>query len=192
MVTPVRPNMLGCALLLAAVLASGCERVRSLTKTLKQSGTAKPAVAAGYDPAQVTAIDASSYDAFIAQKNKLVIVDFYADWCPPCRLLGPVLEKTAAEHPAVVFVGRFNVDQARQFASDQRVSGIPDVRIFKDGREVDRFVGFPGEAAVVAKIATLAEGITPAAADPAKPAKPVEASVKPMPKGWMPPGMQKR
>lgn len=188
----VRPLLLGFALSLAAVLGSGCERVQSLTKKLKQSVAEKPAAAAVVGTGQVTTLDASNYEAFIAQRNKLVIVDFHADWCGPCRQLEPILEAAAAAHPAVVYVGRFNVDLAKEFAAAKQVRSIPDVRIFKDGREVDRFVGCPSEASVLAKIAGLAQGITPAAAAAAKPTQAPEESVKPMPKNWMPPGIQKR
>lgn len=190
MIKDVRRLLLGIPLLLAVVHLSGCDRLRSLTHKLKSVPGGIPA--ATYDSGQVTAIDASSYDAFVAQKNKLVIVDFYADWCGPCRMLGPMLEAAAAAHPAVVFVGRLNVDQAKEFAAGKEVRGIPDVRIFKDGREVDRFVGCPSEAEVLAKIATLAAGITPVATTPATPAQTPAETVKPMPKNWMPPGMEKR
>ena len=192
MVLSVRPLIFGAAVLMAAALGSGCDRLRSLAKNLKRAGDAKPAVSAAYGSGQITTIDGTSYDAFIAQPNKLVIVDFYADRCPPCRLLGPMLETAAAAHPGVVFVGRVNVDQATQLAAEQQVSGIPDVRIFKDGRQIDRFIGCPSEPEVLAKIASLAQGIKPAAAEPPKPAKTLEEAVTPMPKGWLPPGMQKR
>jgi thioredoxin 1 len=186
------PLPLGITLVLAAVLVSGCERVRSLAKTLKP-GTGGNSAAGVYSPQQVTTLDAAGYDAFIAQKNKLLVVDFYADWCGPCRMLSPMLEAAAAAHPGVVFIGRLNVEQAKEFAAKQRVQGIPDVRIFKDGQEVDRFVGCPSEAVVMGKIATLAKGITPAAATAAdKPAQPAAEPVKPMPKNWLPPGIQKR
>lgn len=184
--------MLGFALLIAASLGCGCERVRTMAKNLKQSGKAKPAAAVAYSSEQVTALDASTYEAFVAQPNRLVIVDFYADWCGPCKQLAPMLEQAASAHPGVVFVGRVNVDQAAKLAAEHQVRNIPDVRIFKDGREVDRFVGCPTEAALLAKIAALAEGITPVAAAPAAPAQSAEKTVQPMPKDWLPPGMQKR
>lgn len=195
MVRSVRPLIFGSAVLITATLGSGCDRLRSLAKNLKKSGDAKPATTATSGSGQVTAIDGSNYEAFIAQPNKLVIVDFYADWCGPCRLLSPMLEKAAAAHPAVVFIGKVNVDQAPQLATQQQVSGIPDVRIFKDGRQIDRFVGCPSEPEVLAKIASLAQGITAAPATPAAPAAPAktfEESVQPMPKDWLPPGLEKR
>jgi thioredoxin len=193
MVLPVRPLLLGCVLMLAAALVSGCDRVRGLTNKLKQEVAAKNAAAAAPDGPQIVTLDASTYDAFIAQKGKLVIVDFYADWCGPCRMLGPMLEKAAAAHPAVVFIGRVNVDYEKSLAVQQQVRNIPDVRIFNAGQEVDRFVGCPSEPEIMDKIATLAQGITPAAAGaPATPAKSFEEAVTPMPKNWLPPGLQKR
>ncbi|MEI6604862.1 MAG: thioredoxin domain-containing protein [Verrucomicrobiota bacterium] len=192
MIPPAHPRRLGCLLLLAAVLVTGCERLRTLATLIKQGGNAQSVTTGTYTPEQVTALDDSTYDAFIAQKSRLIIVDFYADWCGPCKKLGPMLERAAAAHPGVVYVGRVNVDQAAKLAAANQVRGIPDVHIFKEGREVDHFIGCPSEAEVMAKIAALAEGITAVVAEPAKPDKPVEETIRPMPKDWMPPGIRKR
>ncbi len=179
----------------AAILNSSCDRIRTLAKeqmkTETQTETTVAVGGASFGP--ITQVDSSNYEVFISQKNRLVVVDFYADWCGPCKSLGPVLEKAAAAHPGVVYLGKVNTDQAAQLASEQGVSGIPDVRIFKDGREVDRFVGFPGEGQVFAKIAALSDGMTPAtvAAKPAK-APNAEPEMQTMKKDWLPPGMQRR
>lgn len=192
-----RMLMPGFSLLTAAALFTGCERVQTLTKKLKvtRESASTAAVAASSDP--VTAIDASTYADFVSRKNKLVIVDFYADWCGPCKQMGPVLEKAVAAYPGVVCLGKVNVDQAGQLAAEQRVNGIPDVRFFKDGKQVDQFVGFPGEAAVLQKIDALAKGIAPAAPAAPPPATPAPAAssepkIQPMKKDWLPPGMEKR
>lgn len=187
----LRPLTFGFALLSAVVVSSGCDQVRKLTDRFTKSGQAKPAFTATYSPDQVAALDSLGYNAFVSQKNKLLVVDYHADWCGPCKQLGPVLEKAALAHPAVVFVGKVNVDQAKDLATAQQIRSIPDVRIFKDGRQVDQFVGFPGEAAVLEKIAALAEGVTPDA-PAAKPAKSNEPVLQPMKKDWMPPGVRKR
>lgn len=159
---------------------------------IKQGANAQSVTTGTYTPEQVTTLDDSTYDAFIAEKSRLIIVDFYADWCGPCKKLGPMLERAAAAHPGVVYVGRVNVDQAAKLAAANQVRGIPDVHIFKEGREVDHFIGCPSEAEVMAKIAALAEGITAVVAEPAKPDKPVEETIRPMPKDWLPPGIRKR
>lgn len=192
MIPPAHPRMLGCLLLLAAVLVTGCERLRTLATIIKQGANAQSVTTGTYTPEQVTTLDDSTYDAFIAEKSRLIIVDFYADWCGPCKKLGPMLERAAAAHPGVVYVGRVNVDQAAKLAAANQVRGIPDVHIFKEGREVDHFIGCPSEAEVMAKIAALAEGITAVVAEPAKPDKPVEETIRPMPKDWLPPGIRKR
>lgn len=166
----------------------------------KHGGTGTSAVTGTYSSEQVSVLDDATYAAFVAQKGKLIVVDFYADWCGPCRTLGPMLEQAAAAHPGVVYVGRVNVDRVPKLAAANQVRGIPDVHIYKEGREVDHFVGCPGEAELTAKIATLADGITAAAAtaepakpaEPSEPAKPIEESIRRMPKGWMPPGIRKQ
>ncbi|MGL4540740.1 MAG: thioredoxin [Candidatus Rhabdochlamydia sp.] len=70
----------------------------------------------------------------------MVLIDFFADWCGPCRQLTPVLEKVAREVGEVKFL-KMNVDNAQQTAADLNVSSIPTLILFKDGQEVDRVVG---------------------------------------------------
>ncbi|MGL5626677.1 MAG: thioredoxin [Candidatus Rhabdochlamydia sp.] len=70
----------------------------------------------------------------------MVLIDFFADWCGPCRQLTPVLEEVAREVGEVKFL-KMNVDNAQQTAADLNVSSIPTLILFKDGQEVDRVVG---------------------------------------------------
>jgi thioredoxin len=158
-----------------------------------QAEATAPAAQGTASSDQVSEIDQASYPSFIARKNALVIVDFTATWCGPCRKLAPVLEKATGAHPGVVYIGKVDVDRNRDLAQAQNVSGIPDVRIFKNGKEVDRFVGFPGERAVLEKVAALAKDIQPAAPEAAPVAPPTpEPQVAPASKDWMPQGMQRR
>jgi thioredoxin 1 len=69
-----------------------------------------------------------------------VLVDFYADWCGPCRLLGPVLEELAQETPDAKIV-KVNVDESPQLAEKYGVRSIPNLLVFKDGQVVDQQVG---------------------------------------------------
>ena len=86
-------------------------------------------------------------DKALAQ-GKLMMVDFWADWCGPCRMLGPVIEKLADQYPDVV-VGKVNVDDEQELAMRYGVMSIPTVIFFKDGKEIDRKVGvMPPEAFV--------------------------------------------
>ncbi len=176
----------------------GCDKVRTVAKKLRELEKSDPEttatiVAADYRSDQVSVLTQAGYADFIARKDALVIVDFHAEWCPPCKLLGPVLAKAAEAHPGVVYVGKVNVDQAGELAQENSVRSIPDVRIFKDGREVDRFVGFPGEQAVLAKVAELSQGIQPPpAAGVAASDAPPEPVIQPFDKDWMPPGMSRK
>lgn len=68
------------------------------------------------------------------------IVDFYADWCGPCKMLGPVLEEVSEEYTDIKFI-KVNVDEAMDVASKYGIMSIPNVIMFKDGEAVNRFVG---------------------------------------------------
>ena len=94
--------------------------------------------------------------------------------------------------PAISQMRRAQHRKAPDLAAAQGVSGIPDVRIFKNGREVDRFVGFPGEKQVLEKIAELSRGITPTAATTPAAKAPAEPVIQPFKKDWMPPGMKRQ
>ena len=85
------------------------------------------------------------FDKALSQ-GKLMMVDFWADWCGPCRMLGPVIEQLAGQYPDVV-VGKVNVDDEQELAIRYGVMSIPTVIFFKDGQEIDRKVGvMPPEA----------------------------------------------
>jgi len=74
-------------------------------------------------------------------KGKLVLVDFWAEWCAPCRMMAPVLNDLASELPDGSLVGKINVDQQQPLAQQFKVRNIPTLVLFKDGKEINRFVG---------------------------------------------------
>jgi thioredoxin 1 len=90
---------------------------------------------------QVIHITDSNFNEII-NKNQLVLVDFFADWCMPCRMMAPVVEELAKEYAGKVLVGKINVDENPATADRFQVYSIPTLIILKAGVEVDRIVGF--------------------------------------------------
>lgn len=86
-----------------------------------------------------------------AKKKQIVFVDFFAEWCGPCKMAAPIVDKLAETYKDKVIIAKVDVDQ-NTVSRDYDVMSIPTVIIFKDGVEVDRKIGFPGEAGYVEMI----------------------------------------
>jgi len=76
-----------------------------------------------------------------AIKGKLTLVDFWAEWCVPCRIQSPILEEVAAEMKDKVTIAKLNVEKFRDIASRYRISSIPTMLLFRNGKMVKQFVG---------------------------------------------------
>lgn len=144
----------------------------------------------------VQELDATQFDAFTSIKDKIVVVDFYADWCGPCKDLGPKLESVAGEFDGDVLIGKINVDNARNLTARLGVRGIPDVRIFRNGSQVESFVGSIPRSEIRTKFdghVSLLGANGDAPVEGGAPGEGVNAEpIQPMSKDWMPEGMQKR
>ena len=81
-----------------------------------------------------------------------VFIDFYADWCGPCKVAGPIVDKLAGEYRGKVLIAKLNVDENPKITQEYGAMSIPTVVILKGGKEVDRKVGFPGEEGYVKMI----------------------------------------
>ena len=81
-----------------------------------------------------------------------VLVDFWAEWCGPCRMVGPVLEQIAAEQTGKIKIVKLNVDENQQTPQQFGVTGIPTMILFKDGEMVERIVGFMPKPALMKKL----------------------------------------
>lgn len=81
-------------------------------------------------------------------KEGLVLVDFSAEWCGPCRMLAPVLEKVSKELEGIAKVAKLDIDNAQKIASSFKVTSVPTLILFENGKEVDRIVGLRDQAAI--------------------------------------------
>ena len=93
-------------------------------------------------------------DQEVLKSDKLVLVDFWAEWCGPCRVLGPTIESLSKERDDVV-IGKFNVDGNTEFIAKFGIRGIPAILFFKDGEVIDRLVGVHPKRAIEEKIDSL-------------------------------------
>ncbi|HPU63641.1 MAG TPA: thioredoxin [Mobilitalea sp.] len=75
------------------------------------------------------------------ESDKLVLVDFYADWCGPCKMMAPIIDELAKEYEGIVKIGKLNVDENPETTRKYRVMSIPTMIIFKNGEAVDNVVG---------------------------------------------------
>ncbi len=95
-------------------------------------------------------VDKSNYEQ-LKNGNKTVLIDFYADWCGPCRMMAPILEEIANEYPQIV-VGKVNVDDEPELAQEFQVTSIPTLVVLENGSECARSVGARPKAQVVAML----------------------------------------
>lgn len=80
-----------------------------------------------------------------AAGDKPVLVDFYAEWCGPCKMAAPIMEKLSGEYSDKAIIAKVDVDEEQDLASRFGIMSIPTVIVFKAGKEVARKIGFPGE-----------------------------------------------
>jgi thioredoxin 1 len=83
----------------------------------------------------------ANFDQSVLKSSVPVLVDFWAEWCGPCRMIAPLLEQIAKDHPGKVVVGKVNVDQEQALAAKYGIQSIPAFFIFKNGEITDQFIG---------------------------------------------------
>jgi thioredoxin 1 len=88
--------------------------------------------------------DEDDFATTVLANQKPVLVDFYADWCGPCKMMAPVIEQLAGEFSDKVEVGKLDTDANPGVAMRYQVMGIPTLGLFSGGKMVDRLVGYPG------------------------------------------------
>jgi len=95
-------------------------------------------------------LDNSNFQSTLDEAKTPVLVDFFAEWCGPCQMAAPIIDKLAEDFKDKMLIAKVDIDEAREVAMEYNVMSVPTVIIFKkeDGRmmEFDRKIGFPGEA----------------------------------------------
>jgi thioredoxin 1 len=89
----------------------------------------------------VMQFDGKNFDNEVLMSDVPVVVDFWAPWCGPCKMIGPVIEELAGDYDGRAKVGKVNVDDNQQLAAQFGIRGIPTVMVFKGGRPVESLVG---------------------------------------------------
>ena len=98
-------------------------------------------------------LDSSNFQKEVLESTVPVLVDFWAEWCGPCKMVGPVVEEIAAEHQNKLKVCKVNVDEASDLAGEYNVMSIPTFMIFKNGVMKDTFMGALPKKALAQKVA---------------------------------------
>lgn len=88
-----------------------------------------------------TTLDKKNFDEKVLKAKKPVLVDFWAEWCHPCKVLGPIIEEIAGEVKDKAIVGKVNVDENQELAQKFGIMSIPTVILFKDGKPAEQWVG---------------------------------------------------
>jgi thioredoxin 1 len=122
------------------------KKMEQMKKEMNTS--ANPSVELPDKPIKVT--DATIDSA--ASQYPIFILDCWAEWCGPCRTIGPIIEQLASEMKGKVVFGKLNVDENMQTANKHRISAIPTLMVFKNGKLIDQIVGAYPKPALIAKI----------------------------------------
>jgi len=94
----------------------------------------------------VTEVNDANFESEVLKSSQPVLVDFWADWCAPCRMLSPTVESMAEKYQGKAKIVKLNVDENISSSSDYGVKGIPTLILFRDGKEAERVVGVPSNA----------------------------------------------
>lgn len=98
-------------------------------------------------------VNSSNFKEEILKNDKVVLVDFYADWCGPCKMIAPILEKIGSER-SDFDIAKINVDECQDLAYEYNVQAIPTMVIFKDGKAVNSITGFMAESQIIESLSS--------------------------------------
>lgn len=137
-------------------------------------------------------VNKASYNRVSSRSDVLVLVDYYADWCGPCRKLAPDLERLVQKHGDKVVVLKVDVEKEKDLARQAGVRSIPDVRILHGGKEVDKFIGSQPYAKIEKLILKHESLLPPPKKLPVINPAGGEGSIDPVTKKYLPPGISRK
>ena len=105
----------------------------------------------------VVTLDADNFEREVLQSDQPVLVDFWAEWCPPCKAIAPVIEEIAAEFEGIARVGKVDVDENKSLAERYAISAIPSLLFFRNGEVVDRVQGVVQKSELTVKLTALSD-----------------------------------
>jgi thioredoxin 1 len=101
----------------------------------------------------VSAVTDQTFDTEVLMSDKPVVVDFWAEWCGPCRMVSPILEEISDEHADKITVVKLNVDENPQIAASYRITSIPTLNVYSGGEVVKQIIGAKPKKAILADLA---------------------------------------
>ena len=105
----------------------------------------------GNESMSVITITNENFEQEVLKSDKPVLIDFWASWCGPCRMVSPVVEEISREHPEIK-VGKVNVDEQQELARKYRIMSIPSLYVFKNGEVANKTVGAVPKANILAML----------------------------------------
>ncbi|MDH5762192.1 MAG: thioredoxin TrxA [Nitrospinota bacterium] len=97
---------------------------------------------------KIVTVSDAEFESSVLQGDKPALIDFWAEWCQPCKMLAPTVEEIAGEYEGQVLVGKLNVDDNPATATKYGIRGIPTLLLFKDGQVVQQLVGVKSKAEI--------------------------------------------
>lgn len=97
-------------------------------------------------------LTAENFESTVLKSDKPVLVDFWAEWCGPCRMVGPIVEELSGEYSGKAVIGKLNVDDYQSIAMQFGIRNIPTLLVFKDGQVVDKQVGVAPKHVLAGKL----------------------------------------
>ncbi len=108
------------------------------------------------DNSSTVTIDEANFDREVTQSQQPVLVDFWAEWCGPCKMIAPVLDEIAKEKAGTIKVGKVNIDHNQSLSARYNVRAIPTLLLFKNGQVVDQVTGMTSKKDLLGRLEAVA------------------------------------